>query len=158
MSTVPAADDTDRPLDAYDLMMIHQLLGYYGHVVDDKDWERFDELFTPDATLDYTAAGAPAVYHGVEEIRAFFRSVDHPSAHHVVNIVVTERDGQVRVRSKFFAPYTRETHTPKRWKGGTYDDVVVSTDAGWRFAFRACTAAWQFTTDDEPVEPHRRTW
>jgi 3-phenylpropionate/cinnamic acid dioxygenase small subunit len=156
--TVPAAGGPAPALEALDLLLIHQLLGYYGHVVDDHDWDRFDELFTPDATLDYTRAGAPGVLHGIEEIRAFFRDTNHPSAHHVVNIVVTQDGGKVRVRSKFFVPYTRDTHTPKRWKGGTYDDVVVPTAAGWRFAFRACTAGWQFTTDDEPAPPHRRTW
>jgi len=145
-------------LAADDLLMVHQLLAHYGHVVDDGDWDRFDELFTPDASLDYTRAGAPTVFSGIAEIRAFFRDANHPSAHHVLNIVVTERDGQVLVRSKFFAPYTRETHTPKRWFGGTYDDVVVPTDAGWRFAQRTCIGRWQFTTDEEPIAPHRRTW
>jgi 3-phenylpropionate/cinnamic acid dioxygenase small subunit len=150
--------DGEAELGAYDLLMIHQLLAYYGHVVDDRDWDRFVELFTPDATLDYTRAGAPTVLHGVDEIRAFFRDANHPSAHHVLNIVVTRSGGEVRVRSKFFVPYTRETHVPKRWFGGDYDDVVVRTDTGWRFAFRACTGRWQFTTDEEPIPPHRRTW
>jgi 3-phenylpropionate/cinnamic acid dioxygenase small subunit len=152
---------TDGPatgLGTHDLLMIHQLLAYYGHVVDDRDWARFDELFTPDATLDYTRAGAAAVFTGLDEIGAFFRDANHPSAHHVLNIVVTESGGEVRVRSKFFVPYTRETHTPKRWLGGDYDDVVVRTDRGWRFTFRRCTGRWQFTTDDEPIPPHRRTW
>ena len=109
---------TDGPatgLGTHDLLMIHQLLAYYGHVVDDRDWARFDELFTPDAILDYTRAGAGAVFTGLDEIRAFFRDANHPSAHHVLNIVVTESGGEVRVRSKFFVPYTRETHMPKRW-------------------------------------------
>ena len=35
---------------------------------------------------------------------------------------------------------------------------ILPPDAGWRFAFRTCTARWQFTTDDEPIPPHRRTW
>ena len=156
--TVPGPGAATSELGALDLLLIHQLLAHYGHVVDDADWDRFDELFTPDATVDYTRAGAPGVLHGIEEIRAFFRDANHPSAHHVLNIVVTQHGGEVRVRSKFFAPYTRERHTPKRWKGGTYDDVVVPTDAGWRFAFRACTGRWQLTTDDEPIPPHRRTW
>ena len=43
---------------------------------------------------------------------------------------------EVRVKSKFFAPFTRETHVPTRWYGGDYDDIVVKTDDGWRFAER----------------------
>lgn len=145
-------------LDALDILLVHQLLAQYGHVVDDRDWDRFDELFTPDATLDYTAAGATEVHSGLDAITGFFRAANHPSAHHVLNVVVTERDGEVRARSKFLVPYTRETHTPKRWYGGTYDDVVVRTDAGWRFASRICTGRWQFTVDEEPIPQHRRTW
>jgi len=34
--------------------MVHQLLACYGHVVHDRDRARFHELFTPDASLDYT--------------------------------------------------------------------------------------------------------
>ena len=148
-------------VDAIDIIEIHQLLGQYGHLVDAQRWDRFDELFEPDAELDYTGVRAPAVLHGLEEIREYFSDTNHPSAHHVVNIVAYEEDGEVRVHSKFFAPYTRPSHEPKRWYGGDYDDVVVRTPSGRRFAKRVCTARWRFTpdgpgTDDLP--DHRRTF
>ena len=146
-------------MDAGDIIEIHQLLGRYGHLVDAARWDRFDELFTADAVLDYTAVRAPDVLRGIDAIRAYFAGANHPSAHHVTNIVVDEVDGQVRVTSKFFAPYTRSTHDPHRWYGGDYDDVVVSTPAGWRIARRTCTARWLLTpgaTDETP--DHRRTW
>jgi 3-phenylpropionate/cinnamic acid dioxygenase small subunit len=122
---------TDGWLGADDVLQIHQLLAYYGHVLDDRDWGALDEVFTVDAVLDYTRAGATAVLHGLDEVRTFFGDANHPSAHHTTNVVVVRRDGEVRVRSKFFVPYTRETHVPKRWYGGTYE---------------------------EPIPPHRRTW
>ena len=78
-------------VDAGDIIEIHQLLGLYGHVVDAGEWDRFDELFAADAELDYTAVRAPRVFHGVDEIREYFRGANHPSAHHVTNIVVFER-------------------------------------------------------------------
>ena len=145
-------------MDAGDIIEIHQLLGLYGHVVDAAAWDRFDELFAADAVLDYTGVRAPRVYHGVEEIREYFRDANHPSAHHVTNIVVLEVDGEVHVRSKFFAPYTRSTHVPWRWYGGDYDDVVVRTAAGWRFGRRMCTSRWQYTPGEQDELPaHRRT-
>jgi hypothetical protein len=76
----------------------------------------------------------------------------------VLNVVVTERDGEVQVRSTFLVPYTRETHTPKRWYGGTYDDVVVRTEARWRFASRICTGRWRWSIDEAPIPPGRETW
>ena len=74
------------------IVMINQLLALYGHIVDAAQWDRFDELFLPDAELDYTQAGADVVYHGITEIQDFFRTANHPSAHHCVNVYVAERD------------------------------------------------------------------
>ena len=146
-------------MEASDIIEIHQLLGLYGHVVDAKEWDRFAELFEADAVLDYTGVRAPRVFSGLEEIRQYFRDANHPSAHHVTNIVVSEVAGEVRVQSKFFAPYTRSTHDPLRWFGGDYDDVVVRTPAGWRFHRRVCTGRWQFTPgEQEELPEHRRTW
>jgi hypothetical protein len=141
-----------------DIIMINQLLALYGHIVDAAQWDRFDELFRPDAELDYTQAGADTVYRGITEIQDFFRGANHPSAHHCVNIYVAERDGIVSVTSKFFSPYTRESHNPKRWKGGDYFDIVQDTPDGWRFRSRICVARWQFTAGAQPEDVRRRTW
>ena len=86
-------------------------------------------------------------------------SANHPSAHHVTNIVVAETDGVVRVRSKWFSPYTRDSHTPVRWAGGVYRDVVVRTSQGWKFAEKVCIGRWQYTPDGQgDVAEHRRTY
>jgi 3-phenylpropionate/cinnamic acid dioxygenase small subunit len=146
-------------VDASDIIEIHQLLGLYGHVVDAKDWDRFTELFEADAVLDYTGVRAPRVFHGLSEIAGYFRDAHHPSAHYVTNIVVFQDGGEVRVKSKFFAPYTRTAHDPRRWFGGDYDDVVVRTPEGWRFRRRVCAGRWQFTPgEQEELPEHRRTW
>ena len=72
---------------------------------------------------------------------------------------MTEHDGAVVVKSKFFAPYTRPTHDPVRWYGGDYDDVVLRTPDGWKFERRACTRRWQFTpAEQEGLAEHRRTF
>jgi 3-phenylpropionate/cinnamic acid dioxygenase small subunit len=145
-------------LDTADVLAIHQLLGWYGHLVDAAQWHRFDELFTPDATLDYTAVRAPQVFVGLEEIRGYFASVDHPSAHHVGNVVVYDDGDLVRVKSKFWAPFTRASHDPVRWFGGDYDDVVVPTERGWRFQHRTCTGRWLMSHATGPVPPGRETF
>jgi len=117
-------------MDAADIVHVHQLLGLYGHIVDAGRWDRFDELFVPDAELDYTAVRAPRVFHGVDEIRGYFEAGNHPSAHHVVNIVVWEEDGEVK------------------------------TPEGWRVQRRVCTPRWQFTSGDtgQEIPEDRRTW
>ena len=114
-------------MDASDIIEIHQLLGLYGHIVDAAEWDRFDELFAADAELDYTAVRAPArVPRDRRDPRLLPRRqppVRPPRDEHRRR---ASSDGEVGVKSKFFAPYTRRTHDPQRWYGGDYDDIVVS--------------------------------
>jgi 3-phenylpropionate/cinnamic acid dioxygenase small subunit len=145
-------------MDPLQIVLVTQLLARYGHVVDDARWDRFEELFVPDAVLDFTGVNAPSVLHGIEQIRTYFRAANHPSAHHVVNVDVWEEQAAVRVRSKFFAPYTRASHDSYRWYGGDYDDIVVLTPEGWRFRSRLCTARWQLAAQQGPVPEGRGTW
>jgi len=146
-------------MDPSDIIEIHQLLARYGHAIDDRDWPEFTSLFVTDAVLDHTQVRAPEVLHGIDAIVEYYREANHPSAHHVTNIVVTERDGEVHVRSKWFAPFTRPTHSPLRWAGGVYEDVVVPSDDGWRFARKVCIGRWQYTPDGQGnLAEHRRTY
>ena len=99
-----------------------------------------------------------ANYGHIVDAAQWDRLANHPSAHHCTNVLVYGDDRRIRVKSKFVAPYTRDRQSPRRWYGGAYDDVVVSTRAGWRFASRTCSARWQFTADPEPLPDRRRTW
>lgn len=138
---------------------IHQLLGRYGHAIDARDWDTFAALFVADAMLDYTQVRAPEVLRGVDAIVRWFRDANHPSAHHVTNIVVSDADGVVRVHSKWIAPYTQASHVPVRWAGGDYHDVVVQVDGEWCFAEKVCVGRWQFTPEGQgDVPEHRRTY
>jgi 3-phenylpropionate/cinnamic acid dioxygenase small subunit len=151
-------------LDASDLIMIHQLLARYGHAIDQRDWDGFAALFTPDASIDYIGGSGRAIVHGRDEVVAWFRAGDanHPPAHHVTNIVVDEsadRDGPVEVHSKFIAPFSREQHVPKRLYGGNYRDLVVRTPGGWKFSFKHCQPTWNLALAvDTDAPPHRLTF
>jgi 3-phenylpropionate/cinnamic acid dioxygenase small subunit len=120
-------------LDAGDRLAIHELLGLYGHLIDDRRWDDLDLVFTPDITYDATDFGQ-AVTRSLAELREHWRSdlSMHPLAHHATNIVVTEDDdGTVRVLSKGIGVGRKG-----RVGSATYRDVVVRTDAGWRLAYR----------------------
>ncbi len=147
-------------MDASDIIEIHQLLGLYGHVVDAEEWDRFDELFAADAVLDYTGrAGAEGVQRAGGDPRVLPRRQPPVGAPRHEHRRQSSTAGDVRVKSKFLAPYTRASHDPLRWYGGDYDDVVVRTADGWRFRRRVCTARWQFTPgEQEELPEHRRTW
>lgn len=151
-------------LEAIDIVLIHQLIGRYGHLIDRRQWDLFGELFTADATIDYSSSTGRVERGGREAIVAWFAELEesHPPAHHVTNIVVDESadpTGQVDVDSKFLAPYTRPNHAQKRLYGGEYHDVVVKTDNGWRFAHKQCIPAWQLTVVvDDTAPDHRLTY
>lgn len=47
----------DRAADRYE---IEQLLFGYAWMADQRKWEMMDDLFAPDATIDYTSTGGKA--------------------------------------------------------------------------------------------------
>src|SRR4051794_6925556 len=149
-------------LEGTDIVLIHQLLGRYGHAIDHRDWDAFAALFVPDASIDYQGGTGTVVRSGREAIVEWFMSVNHPPAHHVTNIVAdesAEAAGHVAVHSKFIAPFTRADHVPKRLYGGDYHDVVTRTTAGWQFVSKQCVPRWNVAIQvDDDVPEHRRTF
>ena len=151
-------------LDAIDIVLVHQLIARYGDLIDHRQWDRFAELFLPDATIDYRGGTGHVQRSGRDAVVAWFRELEdtHPPAHHVTNILVDELadpGGRVDVHSKFFAPFTRAGHVPKRLYGGEYNDVVVKTAGGWRFAHKQCVPTWQLAVVvDDTAPEHRLTY
>ena len=120
-------------LDVCDRLAIHELLGLYGHVIDDRRWSDLGLLFTDDIVFDATHFGNP-VTTSLEELRRFWMSDEsmHPLAHHATNVVVTqESDGTVRVLSKGLG-----VGHGGRVGSAVYRDVVEQTPNGWRISHR----------------------
>ena len=123
-------------LDAADRLAIHELLARYGHVIDDRQWDDLGLVFTPDVVYDASDFGQ-AVTRSLTGLRDHWASdaAEHPVAHHATNIVVREdEDGSVRVRSKGLG-----VGRGGRVGSVVYDDIVVSTDDGWRISYRRAT-------------------
>ncbi len=121
-------------LPAEDTLAIHELLALYGHIIDAREWQRVDELFTATARYDMREFGLGLV-EGAAAIRELWSRPDatHPLAHHATNIVVnTDADGTVRVLSKGLG-----VGPNGRVGSVVYHDVVERTPAGWRFAARS---------------------
>jgi hypothetical protein len=121
-------------LPAGDTLAIHELLALYGHIIDAREWQRVDELFTATARYDMREFGLGLV-EGAAAIRELWSRPDamHPLAHHATNIVVsTDADGTVRVLSKGLG-----VGPNGRVGSVVYHDVVERTPAGWRFAARS---------------------
>ena len=120
-------------LEPSDRFAIHELLALYGHVIDEREWQRVGELFTAAAVYDMSEFGL-GVVHGAAAIRALWGGpqASHPLAHHATNIVISEDpDGTVRVLSKGIG-----VGANGRVGSVVYRDIVERTPAGWRFASR----------------------
>ncbi|MGW6208785.1 nuclear transport factor 2 family protein [Streptomyces sp. NPDC055089] len=116
-----------------DRWAITELVSLHGHLVDEGNLDRFEELFTSDVVYDLTDFGQEPL-RGVAAIReaAWALGAANPVAHHVTNVVVTtSADGHVRVRSKGLGIKADGT-----CGSVTYDDVVVRSPDGWRISYR----------------------
>jgi SnoaL-like domain len=121
---------------AEDTLAIQAVVVLYGFVLDDREWDRFDQVFTQDAVVDFRdqSASPPtglAPIVGRAEIVRMFRDVlTHPYQHMLVNHVIDDvTPDEVLVRSKALLPMP----------GGSvadimYRDTVVRTADGWRIA------------------------
>ena len=121
---------------ADDILAIQAVVVLYGFVLDDREWDRFDQVFTQDAVVDFRdqSASPPtglAPIVGRAEIVRMFRDVlTHPYQHMLVNHVIEDvTPDEVLVRSKALLPMP----------GGSvadimYRDTVVRTADGWRIA------------------------
>jgi hypothetical protein len=120
-------------LEPREVLAIHELLALYGHIIDEREWQRVDELFTHDSLYDMREFGLGQV-RGAAAIRALWSqpNASHPLAHHATNILVSEDpDGTVRVLSKGLG-----VGPNGRVGSVAYRDVVARTAAGWRFLSR----------------------
>lgn len=123
-------------IDLADRLAIHELLGLYGHVIDERRWQDMDRVFTDDIEFDSSDFGT-GVSTSLDELREKWSTdlTQHPVAHHATNIVITEDDdGTVRVLSKGLGVGRKG-----RVGSAVYRDVVVRTDAGWRLRTRQAT-------------------
>lgn len=115
---------------------ITETLSLLGHLADSGRADRLEEVFTPDAVYDLTAAGLGA-FSGIDAIRqASERIGAHgPVAHHLTNVVVGgEEDGVVSVLSKGLLLMA----------DGRVESIVVADDVrrhggGWRIARHVVT-------------------
>jgi len=117
-----------------DRLAIHELIGLYGLVIDEREWHRVDELFTDDVIYDMGELGL-GVLRGRAAVQDLWTTQEHlhPVAHHATNIVVTPGDDgdTARVISKGLGVGRKG-----RVGSVTYRDVVRRTATGWRIASR----------------------
>ena len=123
-----------------DRLEIEDLMNRYCAAIDTRNFDLLDEVFTADATIDYTRSGGirdayPVVKTWLEKALAPFRVVQH-----LVTNVRVELDGD-RARSVcyFFNPMglpREDGGVNTFFCGGIYRDQLLRTERGWRITER----------------------
>ncbi|MFG1708952.1 nuclear transport factor 2 family protein [Nonomuraea sp. M3C6] len=122
-----------------DRLEISDLLARYTHAIDSGRWELLDEVFTEDATIDYSSSGG--IRGTRDEAKTWLADVlSHwPGRLHLIGAATIDfHDGEASVR----APFT-DTLAPTRQMvaagtegflhgGGWYHHRLRRTPDGWR--------------------------
>ena len=127
------------PRSAEDILAIQAVVVLYGFLIDDREWDRFDQVFTEDAVVDFRdqsaepPTGLAPIVGRAEIVRQFRDVLTHPYQHMLVNHVLEDvSPDEVVVRSKALLPIP----------GGSvadtlYHDTVIRTPDGWRISRKA---------------------
>lgn len=113
---------------------ISALLYRYARAVDSKDWELYRSVFTEDAVIDYSSAGA--VVGARDDVVDWFAAnfgVIPWSMHYITNIEILDGDGDTAtVQAMFYNPMQLPGMTEMSACGGYYHHQLVRTPDGWR--------------------------
>lgn len=112
---------------------IARLLYRYARAVDTKDWELYRSVFSDDAYIDYSSAGAIAGSR--DEVVDWFAAnfgVIPWSMHYITNIESHITGDTATVRAMFYNPMQLPGIAEMSACGGYYQHELVRTSDGWR--------------------------
>jgi SnoaL-like domain len=128
------------PAGLADRMAIEQVLVRYCTIVDARDFQRFDEVFTPDAMIDYTQSGG--IRGTLPEIKAWLTKVLVPFVvvqHLVTNFEIEVHGDHAHSTCYLFNPMGTagpDGNPSIFWCGGRYRDELVRSGGGWKIRSR----------------------
>lgn len=116
-----------------DELEITALLNRYARAVDTKDWALYRSVFTDDAHIDYSSAGAiTGTRDEVADWLAQGFTTIPMSMHYITNIESQIDRDAAQVRAMFYNPMQLPGMTELSYCGGYYHHELVRTPDGWR--------------------------
>ena len=122
-----------------DRLEIQDLLTSYCDAIDSRNWNALDDIFTPDAIIDYTEAGGAK--GTLEEIKLYLDKVLKPFSgmQHMLGLPMIKITGdEASARTILFNPMVieKEGNPNVFFVGLWYRDKLVRTSKGWRIRSR----------------------
>ena len=122
-----------------DRLEIQDLMLRYSYAIDSRDWDALDDVFTPDAHIDYSVFGGSV--GDLPSTKAFLVEAmpNFPVYQHMVSCTTITFDGDTAVtRTQCHNPMVMgDTDDPDLMMCGLwYVDKLVRTPAGWRIKER----------------------
>jgi hypothetical protein len=124
------------PQEISDRLEIEEVLIRYCYSVDDRDWDTYRKLFTPDAVIDDTVTGG--VKSGVEEHVTYLTKALSKiliSQHAISTTLIDLKGDEAKVRTHCSCPMVVELGEGKRqvfFQGLWYRNRLVRTQEGWK--------------------------
>ena len=124
-----------------DRLEIHDLIARYSYALDRRDYDGLDELFTPDAVLDYTATGA--IRGSLAEMKEFvakaftmFAGTQHLTTQTLIRFDDDGRTAHAKSACHNPMVFGGDLKPKMMIVGLWYVDTLVRTAGGWRFKER----------------------
>jgi hypothetical protein len=129
--------------EAKDRLEIQELLARYSWAMADKDWDAWQSVFAPGATVDYSTAGGPVgtPAEAAAALSAMMQAFDVAMSQGTNLVITFESTEQASCRSMYRMlmrlPSANPTDAPTYMEAqGEYQDTLVRTLPGWRIARR----------------------
>lgn len=118
---------------------IQNLIAGYCDALDSRDWDAMDDIFTPDALVDYSATGG--MKGNFQEAKAYLDRAlaQFKGSQHLVGLPVIKLDGdRATARTIVFNPMVIEHEGSEQvfFVGAWYIDTFTRTAEGWRICER----------------------
>lgn len=125
-------------ISADDRIAIRDVLIRYAHGVRTKQFDLLDEVFTPEASVDFTAVGgSKSTWAETKQWLAGFAGSAHLFQLTIGNEVITGADdAEVSLVTTWSAVYVAVEGGAAISSYGSYDDQLVRTAGGWRICQR----------------------
>lgn len=135
-----------------DRLEIEDLITEYSDAIDMQQVDRLDDIFTPDAFIDYSAFnGAVGSYPEVKQFLAEALPVFKNSQHMIANYKITLDGDRATGKIMCLNPIElnlEDQDVPVFFLGLWYLDEYVRTDKGWRICKRVEQKSYTYNAPD----------